>query len=147
MLISDNSFAITLTFILAIVGYVGLTVTVVLTARSRLPIGFWKMVAVVIAAHVVMVWVFRYGGDVSLAVRNGYAGFLIFHLAAVLILISTMVRHNIARRLIYLSFLVVTVGAIGASFKYDVVSMYRIPVVLCAMVGGFSLVRPGSVRW
>lgn len=41
-----------ITFLLAITGYVGLTTVVVLTLREQHPIALWRIVALIILAHV-----------------------------------------------------------------------------------------------
>ena len=86
-----------------------------------------------------MVWAYRYDWQFSLAVRNGYFGFLLFHSALLIILISTFVKESGAKTLIRVSFIVVTIGAVGASFRYDVVAIYRVPVLLCAIAGSGGL--------
>jgi hypothetical protein len=59
-------------------------------------VALWRAVAVVIVVHVSMVWSYRYGWRFDLAVRNGYAGFAMFHTALAMIVASTAAR---ARRL------------------------------------------------
>ena len=139
-MVGEGTTAIFITFLLAIIGYVGLTTVVVHSLRRPMPWMLWRGVALVIVVHVAMVWAFRFHGDFSLAVRNGYAGFAMFHAALLIILVSTFVREHIARRLVQVAFVIVTLGALGASFLYEVVAIYRIPVLLCAVVGGGSLI-------
>jgi len=86
-----------------------------------------------------MVWSYHYNWQFSLAVRNGYFGFLLFHSALLMILISTFVKENAAKILIRVSFVVVTIGAVGAVFRYDVVAICRVPVLLCAIAGSGGL--------
>jgi hypothetical protein len=86
-----------------------------------------------------MVWIYRYELQFSLAVRNGYIGFAIFHTALLMILISTVVKEHITLILIRLSFIIVTIGAVGAIFRYDVVTIYRLPIMLCAFAGSAGL--------
>jgi hypothetical protein len=129
------------TFLLAMLGYAGLTAVTLATLRGRLPFGLWRAVAGVILLHVILVWTYRYGWRFELAVRNGYAGFLLFHSALGLILASTAARERTARRLVHVSFLIVSLGATGASFRYEAVAMYRIPVILCALAGSAGLIR------
>lgn len=133
--------AIFVTFLLAILGYVGLTALVVLTLRGRRPVVLWRVVVGVIVAHVLMVWAFRYGWDPALSVRNGYAGFAVFHAALALLLASTAAPEPAARRMLHAAFAMVTAGALGAAFIYDDVALYRLPVIACALVGGAALVR------
>ena len=140
-MVGEGTTAIFITFAMAILGYVGLTYTVTLTARSKHWIGIWRVVALIIFAHVLMVWMFRYDWQFDLAVRNGYAGFLIFHSALISILVSMFCNQNLGQKLIHISFLIVTVGALGASFRYDVVAMYRIVGIVCGLGGGIGLVR------
>jgi hypothetical protein len=129
------------TFALAFAGYVGLTATAVIAAHGRLPLRFWRAVALVILVHVVLVWTLRYEWRYSTAVRHGYTGFLAFHGALAMIVASVVLPEHKARLLVWASFAVVSLGAIGAVFRYDVVAPYRIPVILTAIVGTAGLVR------
>lgn len=140
-MVGEGTPAIFITFLLAILGYVGLTAVVALSVRGRVPVRLWRGVALVILVHVAMVWIYRYGGRFDLAVRNGYGGFAMFHGALAMILTSTVMREAVARRLIHLSFLIVTVGATAATFLYDIVAIYRVPVLVCAAVG------VGALAW
>jgi len=140
-MVGEGTAAIFITFLLAIIGYVGLTALVVFTVRGRHPIVLWRIVVLIIFIHVLMVWFHRYGWNFDLAVRNGYVGFVIFHTAFVFILTSTFVSRNWAHRLVHISFLIVTVGAIGASFRYEVVSLYRYIVIPCGLIGTIGLFK------
>ncbi len=139
-MVGEGTTAIFITFLLAMIGYAGLTAVILLSARGILPARLLRVVAVVILTHVFMVWTFRYEWQFPLAVRNGYAGFIMFHGALLLILVSTTARERIARPLIKVAFVVVTMGALGATFLYDVVAMYRVPVILCALAGFGGLI-------
>ena len=124
------------TFLLAFLGYVGLSANLVLTARGTFSRPAIALVALVAVAHVYLVWAFRYDWQFDMAVRNGYAGFLIFHSALLCIVAAALVPPAICKPLILLSFLIVSAGASGAVFRYDVVSVYRVPVLVNA---GFGL--------
>lgn len=137
--VGEGTTAIFVTFVLAMLGYIGLTGVVATSTLGRLPLRLWRVVAAVIVAHVLMVWHFRYGWHFALSVRNGYAGFALFHTALVLVVISTALEATRAERLVQVVFGIVTLGALGAAFRYDVVAIYRIPVILCAFVGAGSL--------
>jgi len=134
-MVAEGTTVIFITFLLAIIGYAGLTITLLLSLKKKIPFLFWRIIAAIILIHVIMVWIYRYEWQFSLAVRNGYTGFIIFHAALMMILISAIVQERITLILIRFSFIVVTMGAVGASFKYDVVAIYRLPVVICALVG------------
>ena len=123
------------TFIAAIAGYVGLTLNMVLVALSRHRRVYILPVALIVFAHVFMVWHFRYEWEIAQATRNGYAGFLIFHTALLGIMAAPMVRIRHVRILVAFSFVVVAMGASGAVLRYDEVAVYRIPVFLCDVVG------------
>jgi hypothetical protein len=56
-----------------------------------------------------------------------------------LILISAFARRRVAVPLLRVAFLFVTVGALGAVFRYEEVSSYRLPVVLASLVGAAGL--------
>ena len=140
-MVGTGTTEIFVTFLLAITGYVGLTTVVVLTLREQHPTTLWRVVALIILAHVLMVWIYRYDWQFDLAVRNGYAGFVIFHTALALILLSTFVNKYLSQKLIHLSFVVVTMGATGASLRYDEVSMYRFIVIPCGLIGGIGLIK------
>lgn len=137
-----------LTFLLAPVGYAGLTFTAVMAARGRLPRSFWRAVMLVIITHVLLVWHVRYEWQLSEATREGTVGFLVFHAALAAIIASVVASDRVARVLIIGAFAVVTVGALGATFKFDVVEMYRIPVLAIAMAGiaGLISARLTNVR-
>lgn len=127
-----------LTFALAIAGYAGLTAAAALPIRRR-PRWLWPLTALVIVAHVLFVWAFRYEWRFSVATRNGYAGFVIFHVALAVVLASLVVSGAAARRLITVAFFVVTAGALGAVFRYDEVAIYQAPVMMLALVGVVSI--------
>lgn len=114
------------TFLLALIGYTGLTATAVVAAGGRLPVRFWRAVALVILLHVILVWTVRYEWRFSAAVRNGYGGFVAFHAALAMILASVGVKERRARVLVWTAFAIVSLGAIGAVFRYDVVAHYRV---------------------
>lgn len=140
-MVAEGATAVFITFLLAVIGYGGLTVVVVLTSFGfELPRRFWWMVTGIIVAHVCMIWTVRYEWDFAAAVRNGYAGFVLFHLAFLMIVMSAFTRERLARTLIRFAFLIVTLGATGATFLYDAVAIYRIPVLLCATAGVGSLI-------
>jgi hypothetical protein len=135
----ENSFEIFVTFLLAIIGYVGLTVILIVSLKGKIPFNIWRIFASIIVIHVIMVWIFRYQWSFSQSVRNGYGGFLIFHSALTLIILSALVKENISKILIRLSFVIVTMGAVGAVFRYDIVAVYKIPVLICAISGSAAL--------
>lgn len=140
MLPVQNPNTLFLTFLLAIIGYAGLTVTVVLISCQKYKPVLWHLVSLIIFIHVIMVWSFRYDWNFSLAIRNGYIGFLLFHSALTMILFANFLSQKISQTLIQISFLIVTAGALGATFIYDIVAIYRIPVILCAIIGiGFVI--------
>jgi hypothetical protein len=138
-MLGEDSPALFVTFLLAMLGYAGLTATTVAGLYRPLPRTFWRATALVIVVHVGMVWSVRYGFDPALAVRNGWGGFLLFHGALAMILASTVTAERMANVLVRLSFLVVSAGALGAVSLYEVVAIYRLPVALCAVVGGLAL--------
>jgi hypothetical protein len=126
------------TFLLAVIGYAGLTITAILTARGRIPTRLWRITAAVIVTHVALVWAVRYRWDPAVATRNGYAGFVLFHGALGLIVASVFLSAR-AKPLILLAFAVVTVGALGAVFRYVEVSGYRPVVIGLATAGAIGL--------
>jgi hypothetical protein len=130
-----------ITFLLAVIGYAGLTTTALLAALRKLPVVFWRGVALVIVSHVVLVWMVRYDWQLASATRNGYVGFLVFHGALVLIVASLFLAERSARVFVWTAFAIVSLGALGAVFRYEVVAIYRAPVVLVAAVGAGGLVR------
>lgn len=130
-----------ITFLLAFIGFVGLTVTAGITAHSRLPARLWRVTAAVILVHVVLVWMVRYEWRLAEATRNGPGGFLLFHGALAMIVASLLVAERHARILVWMAFAIVSAGAIGAVFRYDVVALYRAPVLVTASAGAVMLAR------
>jgi hypothetical protein len=141
-MISEGTTEMFITFLLAVIGYAGLTSVVLLSLRKKVPLFIWRITTIIILTHVLMVWAFRYNWEFSLAVRNGYSGFILFNSALLMIIISTVVKQNI-------SLIIVTAGAVGAVFRYSVVEIYRIPVILLALAGVSGLIWnyiPGRIR-
>ncbi len=68
------------------------------------------------------------------------------HGALAAVVTSLAVDFRIARRLVVGAFAAVSVGAIAATFKYDVVARYRIPVLLIALTGVAGLVHARFVE-
>jgi hypothetical protein len=130
-----------LTFLLAIVGYAGLTITAISTARGRVPAVLWRMTVAIIVVHVALVWAVRFEWSWAQATRNGYLGFVIFHGALAMIVASLWLRDRAAAELIYLSFAIVSAGALGAVFRYDEVAPYRIIVIVLILAGVGGLVH------
>jgi uncharacterized membrane protein len=135
-----------ITFLLAPIGYAGLALTAVLSARGRMSVPAWRVVALVIVVHVLLVWTVRYEWQFAEATRNGYAGFILFHGALLAIVSSLFMAPSRARVPIIASFFVVTAGALGAVFLYDVVKLYRIPVIAFALAGMAGLVHAYRTR-
>jgi hypothetical protein len=136
--VADNDLVLTLenfTFLLAFLGYLGLSVNMVLVSRGTCKRPAIALVALVVVAHVYLVWACRYDWQIAMAVRNGYAGFFIFHAALLSIVTAPFVPTVICKPLIVLSFLIVSAGASGAVFRYEVVSIYRMPVLINAGLG------------
>jgi hypothetical protein len=129
------------TFLLAIIGYIGLGFNLFTIVRSQLKKPYLAATAIVILVHVFMVWAFRYGWAFSQATRNGYVGFLLFHGALLCIITSVFAGTEIANKLVIAAFLIVSAGAIGATFRYEVVAIYRIPVLIIAAIGVTGLVK------
>ncbi|MCY3711871.1 MAG: hypothetical protein OXH02_01140 [Gemmatimonadetes bacterium] len=125
----------TITFLAAITGYAGLTANMALVAAGRHRPKHMMPVALIVFAHVLMIWHYRYEWEIAQATRNGYAGFVIFHAALLGILAAPLAGNRWARRLVACSFLVAAMGASGAVMRYDEVAVYRLPVFICDLVG------------
>jgi hypothetical protein len=102
--------------------------------------------AVVITAHVALVWRWRFDGSLAVAWGKGAVGFIVFHLAWGLSVGAAVAPEWLSRRLLIVAFPVVSAGAIGAVFKYDDVQAYRWPVIAIAVIGLAVLVRNGARR-
>lgn len=137
----NNESIIFTTFLLAVVGYIGLTAVVLMSLKGIIPILFWRAVVLIILLHVIMVWTYHYEWQFSTAVRNEYTGFIIFHSALLMILISAITKKNISLYLVRISSLAVTVGALGAVFRYEAVELYRLPIIICAGLINAALLK------
>lgn len=138
-MINEQPILTFITFLLAIIGYAGMTTVVLLSIKKPIPLLLWRITTLIIFVHVVLVWVHRYEFQFDVAVRNGYFGFIIFHSALLMILTSNFVKRSISIKLIRISFIIVAAGAIGATFRYDVVEVYKIPVIILSVIGLSSL--------
>ncbi len=134
-------------FLLAFLGFIGLAGNAVYASFGKYHRGIMALTAAIIAVHVVMVWAFRYEWHFSQATRNGYAGFLLFHSALSMIILSTIVSAAPARPLIMTAFVVVIMGAIGAVFIYEEVLIYRYPVILISLTGLYLMGKNGYRKY
>lgn len=125
----------TITFLAAIVGFAGLTANMALVAIGWHRPKYMTPVALIVFAHVLMVWHYRYEWEITQATRNGHAGFVIFHAALLGILAAPLAGSRWAKRLVAISFLIAAMGASGAVLRYDEVAVYRLPVFICDLVG------------
>ncbi len=127
-------------FLTAILGYAGLSLTVLRSARGEVPVVLLRLTALIIAVHVALVWTFRYHGDLAAATRGGYAPFLVFHAALAMIAAAAVVGGRARLALVRLAFAIATLGALGAVFRRPEVAVYRAPVIACAALGMVGLV-------
>ena len=130
----------TLVFGLAILGYTGLGVCTVLHGLRKRTLAVSGLTALVVTAHVLGVWAHRFGWSLDEATQNGWRGFVLFHLAYLLIVLAPFLPKRSAM-LTPLAFVIVSGGAIGAAFRYEVVAWLRMPVLLvaCATLMGAGL--------
>ena len=124
-----------LTFWLALLGYLGLAYNAGLAITNHYNRQISILLALIIFTHIFLVWSHRYDWQFSQATRNRYAGFIIFHGALFSIICATFSPARIAKNMIIASFFIVSAGASGAVFRYEVVSPFRIPVLLTAFSG------------
>lgn len=131
------------TFALAIAGFVLLAWCAAFAAAGQRPRWLLLLTTVVVLVHVALVWGDRYGGSIAQATRNGYTGFALFHTALAALVAANVVGHRRGTQCVLFTFLVVCIGANGAIWRYDVVAIYRIPVIAVTVVGLVTVVR----RW
>lgn len=134
-----------LTFLLAVLGYAGLTITAIMAAKGRMPVALWRATAAIIVTHVSLVWAVRYDWSLAQATRNGYAGFLVFHTALLLIIVSVFVPAR-AANLVYVVFAIVSLGALGAVSRYEEVAHYALVVLSLAVAGSVGIVHGYRTR-
>src|SRR5262249_1844485 len=114
---------------------------------------FWKrrrrelllVMAAVILVHVGLVWSLRFDWSLTFAWNKGPAGFVIFHAALVLLCGAAVVPDPWSRRAVVAAFPIVSTGGLGATFAYDFVAGYRLPL-LAALVGTVFLCWLGYRR-
>lgn len=136
-----------ITFLLAFIGFAGLATNAIYASFGKNHHMMMIITAAIITIHVLMVWAFRYEWQFSQATRNGYVGFLLFHSALSLIITSTAIAADRARMFIIMAFLIVVMGANGAVFIYDVVAIYRYPVILISITGLYFLSKNGYQKY
>lgn len=136
-----------MTFALAVAGYAGLTAAVILYARGRAHPLLWRLTTAVIVLHVLLVWSERYEWRLAAATRNGYAGFVVFHAALAWILVASFRPPRQAALASVPAFAIVTVGAVGAVFRYAEVAPYRWVVLALALAGAAALATVAARRW
>ena len=133
-------------FFLAMIGYFGLTGNALFAGMGRRHMGAMLVTAIVVLVHVFMVWHFRYEWQLSQAVRNGYIGFSLFHGALAMILAAAFLPMKHYRRAVITAFLLVSMGANGATLRYGEVFMYFFPVLILSLIGWVGLAWMGVRR-
>jgi hypothetical protein len=123
-----------LVFPLAFVGYVLLAVTVVSHFSKRPSRWLHGITAVVILTHVLLVWLWRFDGSLAYAWEKNPVGFVLFHTALVLILLSTVLPLRWSQWLVGTAFPIVTAGALGATFRTEEVAVYRWPLLVVLLL-------------
>ncbi|HEU4339177.1 MAG TPA: hypothetical protein VFS19_03840 [Planctomycetota bacterium] len=118
-----------LTFGLAFAAYVLLAADVAARAWGIRKRGLTFILAVVLTAHVALVWGHRFGWSIEWALAKGWTGFVVFHAAYAAIVAAAVAREPWATRLLFAAFPVASAGAIGAAFKYDYVNGLRFPLL------------------
>ncbi len=134
-----------LVFGLAYVGYALVCADVSMRAWRRKSRIVTAAAAVVILAHVALVWIVRFEGSLDVALSKGAAGFAIFHVALALIVAASLAPEPWSGRAMFTAFPIVTLGALGAAFKYDYVAVLRLPLIAAfgAAIAAIVLAR----RW
>lgn len=119
-----------LTFGLALLAYAALGLEV-LRAPGR---GRWlpAVVAALATAHVLCVWALRFEWSFERAFVGRIPGFVLFHAALGLILAAPFARAR-SGLLARVAFGIVSVGAVAATFRYEVVHALRVPTLAIAV--------------
>lgn len=133
-------------FIGSFVAYTGLGISTTLTFRGTFDRRVAAAVAVIVTAHVFGIWSHRYGWDFNEAVRNGYAGFILFHLSLIAIDAAVFVPDRLGTLFHRAAFVVVSLGSIVAAFTYDAVAIYRIPLLFVLVMTIILSVRGHRAR-
>ncbi len=114
-------------------------------APLRRPLAWLALV--LMSGHVALLWSLRYGFDLALATRNGWGGFVSFHLAFVsawLVLPGDWHARPWRRGVVIAIWLLVTSGAVGAPFRYPIVADLAAPVIAIAALGLLALGAAGA---
>ncbi len=125
-----------ITFGLAITAYALLAIDLLYHARGLRSKRWSMLTAVVVAAHVVCVWIFRLNLDPAAAFQKSPQGFIIFHAATILIFAGPFLPAVWWTRALAFSMIFVTIGAIAGTFRYPELAMLRIPVIAIALLKG-----------
>lgn len=137
-----------LTFGLAFAAYTLLGADCVAHAWGKPRRALTVTLAVVLIAHVALVWGHRFGGSLETALAKGLPGFVVFHAAFAAIVAAALAPEPWSGRLLFAAFPVASAGAIGAAFKYDYVAVLRAPliVVLAATLAIATLAWTSRIR-
>lgn len=123
------------TFGLALIGYALLGADFARQHAMRASRWLSAATAVIVTAHVLCVWGLRFDWRLTDMLEKSLAGFLIFHSAFLLIVITPFVQRT--RRFVSsLAFALVTAGALPAPFRYPELSLLALPIAAIALVCG-----------
>ena len=132
-----------ITFGLAAVGYILLAKDTALRLAGRRWTVLGILTALVVLAHVTLVWTFRFEWSFLDAWQKSPVAFLIFHSALLLILIAPLTAPRTRDRLTWLTFAIVSAGALPAPFRYPELQLLALPLLAAftAVVAVFLLTR------
>jgi hypothetical protein len=128
------------TFGLAYSAYLLLCLQALLHMRGQSSRWLSSLTITTAIAHVALVWHSSFSWSLSYAWSEGPAAFLIFHTALSLIIAAAHASPPWNARSTWLAWAIVTVGAMGAVLRREVVEHYMWPV---AIAGGVTLVGYG----
>jgi len=118
-----------LTFGLAFLGYCLLGATVAVQARGLAARGLRTLLALVLPAHVFLVWHWRFDWSLDAAVRKSVLGFALFHGALLAIIAAAFLGRTASRRVLAAAFLVVSAAAVPAPWRYREIAALRVPMI------------------
>ena len=118
-----------LTFPLAGAGYLLLGADFALRSGGRAFRALTVLLALVVLAHVALVWSDRFDWSLARMLQKSVAGFVLFHAALLLVLAAAVLPRRHGDRCILLAFPIVSAGALPAPFRYPEIGWLKAPLL------------------
>lgn len=134
------------TFGLAYAGYLAVGLAAALHAWERTSRAAASVAAGIVTSHVALVYGHRFGWNLAIPFERNVIAFFLFNAAYLLIAAAPFLPRPWHGRLPLAAFPIVSMGAVGAAFRYEYLSVPRAPVLIAFLTTAVALISGWRAR-